>query len=73
MNSPTSIRIPARAKQRIKAAARRRGMSTNEFMIEAALKEAERPSWQKFFDALPPLNLPDDAPTDLSTREGFGG
>jgi len=71
MNSPTSLRIPAGVKRRISAAARRRGMSTNEFMVEAALKEATRPDWAKFFADHPPVALPQGAPRNLSTREGF--
>lgn len=73
MASPTSLRIPDKAKQRIKAAARRRGVSTNEFMIQAALKEAAQPNWEKFFAEHPPVTLPAGAPSDLSSREGFGG
>ena len=73
MSSPTSLRIPEKTKQRIKAAAQRRGVSTNEFMIEAALKEASRPNWDKFFDEHPPVSLPPGSPQDLSEREGFGG
>lgn len=65
--------MPASVKRRIAAAARRRGMSTNEFMVEAALKEAARPDWGKFFADHPPVSLPAGAPRDLSTREGFGG
>lgn len=37
---PTSLRIPAAAKRRIAAAARRRGVSTQKFILEAALREA---------------------------------
>ena len=40
--SPTSLRIPAATKRSIAAAARRRGMSTPKFIIEAALREASR-------------------------------
>ena len=72
MSSPTSLRIPEKTKQRIKAAARRRGVSMNEFMIEAALKEAVRPDWEKFFTEHPPVALPADARRDLSEHEGFG-
>lgn len=72
MSSPTSLRLPARAKKTIAAAARKRGVSTNEFMIEAALKEAARPDWRRFFIDHPPVALPEAAPTDLSGREGFG-
>lgn len=71
MSSPTSLRIPASAKRRIAAAARRRGMSTNEFMVDAALKEAARPDWAKFFTQYPPVALPPGAAVDLSSREGF--
>ena len=73
MNSPTSLRIPGNVKRRIAAAATRRGMSTNEFMVEAALKEADRPDWGKFFAEHPPVSLPRNAPRNLSTREGFEG
>jgi uncharacterized protein (DUF1778 family) len=38
--SPTSLRIPTAAKRSIAAAARRRGTSTQKFIIEAALREA---------------------------------
>ena len=44
----------------------------NEFMIEAALKEAVRPDWEKFFTEHPPVALPADARRDLSEHEGFG-
>ena len=37
---PTSLRIPAAAKRRIAAAARRRGVSTQKFILEAALERA---------------------------------
>jgi uncharacterized protein (DUF1778 family) len=40
--SPTSVRIPAATKRTIAAAARRRGISTQKFIIEAALREASR-------------------------------
>ena len=40
--SPTSLRIPAATKRSIAAAAKRRGMSTPKFIIEAALREASR-------------------------------
>jgi uncharacterized protein (DUF1778 family) len=40
--SPTSLRIPAASKRSIAAAAKRRGMSTPKFIIEAALREASR-------------------------------
>lgn len=73
MSSPTSLRIPPQAKRRIAAAARRRGVSTKQFMVDAALKEAEGTDWAKFFAAHPPVVLPKSAPRDLSTHEGFGG
>ncbi len=38
---PTSVRIPAAAKRRITAAARRRGVTTQKFILDAALREAE--------------------------------
>ena len=60
------------SKRQIAAAARRRGVITNEFMLAAALKEAARPDWAKFFREHPPVSLPNHAPRDLSTREGFG-
>jgi uncharacterized protein (DUF1778 family) len=40
--SPTSIRMPAVTKQAIAAAAKSRGISTQKFIIEAALREASR-------------------------------
>src|ERR1700690_667695 len=40
--SPTSLRIPAATKRSIAAAARRRGISAQKFIIEAALREASR-------------------------------
>jgi uncharacterized protein (DUF1778 family) len=40
--SPTSVRIPTATKRTIAAAARRRGISTQKFIIEAALREASR-------------------------------
>jgi uncharacterized protein (DUF1778 family) len=40
--SPTSLRIPAATKRSIAAAAKRRGMSTPKFIIEAAMREASR-------------------------------
>ena len=73
MNAPTSLRLPRKAKKIIASAARKRGLSTNEFMIEAALKEAARPDWQQFLADHPPVTLPANAARDLSTREGFGG
>lgn len=73
MSSPTSLRISPEARRRIAAAARRRGVSTGQFMVEAALKEASGTDWAKFFAAHPPARLPKSAPRDLSTREGFGG
>ena len=57
----------------IAAAARRRGMSTKQFMVDAALKEAEGTDWAKFFAAHPPAVLPKLAPRDLSTHEAFRG
>ena len=36
----TSLRIPSAAKRRIAAAARRRGVSTQRFILDAALREA---------------------------------
>ena len=71
-NSPTSLRLSPDVKRRIAAAARRRGMSTKQFMVEAALKEAEGTDWARFFADHPPVTLPKRAPRDLSTREGFG-
>ena len=38
---PTSLRIPSAAKRRIAAAARRRGVTTQKFILDAALREAE--------------------------------
>jgi hypothetical protein len=73
MSSPTSLRIPPEAKRRITAAARRRGMSTKQFMVDAALKDAEGTDWAKFFAAHPPIVPPKHARRDLSTHEGFGG
>ena len=72
MSTPTSLRISPGVKRRIAAAARRRGMSTNEFMLAAAVKEAARPDWSAFFREHPPVNLPKTAARNLSTREGFG-
>jgi len=40
--SPTSLRIPAAAKRSIAAAAKKRGMSTQKFIIEAAMREASK-------------------------------
>ena|SRR5665213_1436832 len=40
--SPTSLRIPAAAKRSIAAAAKKRGTSTQKFIIEAALREASQ-------------------------------
>ena len=37
---PTSLRIPSAAKRRIAAAARRRGVTTQKFILDAALREA---------------------------------
>jgi hypothetical protein len=60
-------------KRRIAIAARRRGMSTRKFMVQAALKaalkEAENVDWAGFFAAHPPVTLPSNAPRDLSSRE----
>ena len=72
MSSPTSLRIPAKAKRRIVAAARRRGVSTQQFMVAAALKEAAGTDWARFFAAYPAAKLPKNARRDLSTLEGFG-
>jgi uncharacterized protein (DUF1778 family) len=40
--SPTSLRIPTADKRSIAAAAKLRGISTQKFIVEAALREASR-------------------------------
>ena len=37
---PTSLRIPSAAKRGIAAAARRRGVTTQKFILDAALRES---------------------------------
>ena len=70
-SSPTSVRLSVDEKRRIAAAARRRGVSAKQFMVQAALKEAEGVDWGRFFAEHPPVALPKRAARNLSSREGL--
>jgi len=68
-----TLRLTAAEKRRFTAEARRRGLSLSEYLRRAGHAEARRVDWKAFLAATPPSALPAHAPTDLSTREGFGG
>jgi hypothetical protein len=68
-----TLRLTPSEKRRFTAEARRRGLSLSEYLRRAGHAEASRVDWKAFFAAAPPVALPPHAPTDLSTREGFGG
>ena len=68
-----TLRLTTAEKRRFNAEARRRGLSLSEYLRRAGHAEATRVDWRTFFAATPPVALPPHAPTDLSTREGFGG
>ncbi|MDD2762953.1 MAG: hypothetical protein PHE83_03140 [Opitutaceae bacterium] len=68
-----TLRLSAAEKRRFTAEARRRGLSLSEYLRRAGHAEASRIDWKAFFAATPPPTPPPHAPTDLSTREGFGG
>jgi hypothetical protein len=68
----TTLRLTAAEKRRFIAEARRRGLSLSEYLRRAGHAEARRVDWKTFFVATSPVALPPEAPTDLSTREGFG-
>ncbi len=67
-----SLRLTAAERRLFAAEARRRGISLSEYLREAGRREATRTDWKTFFRQFPAVTLPPDAPTDLSTREGFG-
>ncbi|MGH8017673.1 MAG: hypothetical protein ACREIA_05180 [Opitutaceae bacterium] len=69
----TTLRLTAAEKRQFAAEARRRGISLSEYLRDAGRREASRTDWKTFFEQLPDMKLPSDAPTDLSMREGFGG
>lgn len=69
----TTLRLTAAEKRRFTAEARRRGLTLSEYLRRAGQAEASRVDWRTFFAATPPAALPPRAPTDLSSREGFGG
>jgi hypothetical protein len=48
-------------------------MSLSEYLRHAGHAEAERVDWKTFLANTPAAPLPPGAPSDLSTREGFGG
>jgi Mobilization protein NikA len=68
-----TLRLTAAEKRRFTAEARRRGLSLSEYLRRAGHAEASRVDWKAFLAATPSAALPAHAPTDLSTREGFGG
>lgn len=68
-----TLRLTTAEKRRFTAEARRRGLTLSEYLRQAGHAEATRIDWKTFFFAAPPAALPPHAPTDLSTREGFGG
>ena len=69
----TTLRLTAAEKRKFTAEARRRGLTLSEYLRQAGQAEARRIDWQTFFTAMSPVSLPSDAPSDLSSREGFGG
>lgn len=68
-----TLRLTAAEKRRFTAEARRRGLTLSEYLRQAGNAEAKRIDWKAFFAANPPAPLPAHAPSDLSSREGFGG
>jgi hypothetical protein len=68
-----TLRLTVAEKRRFTAEARRRGVTLSEYLRQAGHAEANRVDWKAFFDATPPAALPARAPSDLSSREGFGG
>jgi hypothetical protein len=67
-----TLRLTAAEKRKFTAEARRRGLTLSEYLRQAGESEANRGDWKSFFAAMPAVTLPLRAPTDLSTREGFG-
>lgn len=67
-----TLRLTVAEKRKFTAEARRRGLTLSEYLRQAGQAEARRIDWQTFFTAMPPVSLPSDAPSDLSSREGFG-
>jgi hypothetical protein len=66
-----TLRLTTAEKRRFSAEARRRGLSLSEYLRRAGSAEAGRGDWKAFFVTTPPVALPPQAPTDLSSREGF--
>lgn len=69
----TTLRLTPAEKRRFTAEARRRGLTLSEYLRQAGHAEANRIDWKTFLAATPPAPLPSHAPSDLSSREGFGG
>ena len=67
-----TLRLTAAEKRQFTAEARRRGLTLSEYLRRAGQSEANRGDWKRFLADLQPVTLPPHAPTDLSTREGFG-
>ena len=67
-----TLRLTAAEKRAFMAEARRRGLTLSEYLRQAGQSESKRADWKSFFATMPAVDLPRRAPTDLSTREGFG-
>jgi uncharacterized protein (DUF1778 family) len=62
-----TLKVSAARKKALQAQAKRAKKSLNAYVLERV--ENSSVDWDAFLKAMPPVQLPPDAPTDLSTRE----
>ncbi len=63
-----TLKVSAARKKALQAQAKRAKKSLNAYLLER-VETSGATDWEAFLKAMPPVKLPPDAPTDLSTRE----